>query len=200
MTALNNAHDVCDRVVNHLFGSGLTLASILSRQRVGDEVADQLRDVIEGLDAALHELQSGALARLVRERDAYTETPQRGTTSLAMPDPVTEVRAVQADGPRRLYRVADEEAFAYAMRRYDFFRARDHTSWAHEHDGLLVSERSSMPFARRVGNVFYDIESNVPLYCEDGHAWPLPVRHSAVSPATSPRFWQSPTAIEEVLE
>ncbi len=103
MTVLNDAHDVCDRVVNHLFGSGLTLASILSRQQVSDEVAGQLRDVIEGLDAALHELQSGALARLVRDRDAQPEVPQRRATSVAIPNPDTEVRAVQADGLRRLY-------------------------------------------------------------------------------------------------
>ena len=51
-----------------------------------------------------------------------------------------------------------------------FFRAADRTLWAHEHDGLLLSARSGAPLAHRVGNIFYDLESDRPLYIEDTHA------------------------------
>jgi hypothetical protein len=70
-------------------------------------------------------------------------------------------------GPRR---VADTEMFAYAARGTGFFRASDRTLWAHEHDGVLLSARSGAPLAHRVGNVFYDLESELPLYIEDTHA------------------------------
>ena len=45
----------------------------------------------------------------------------------------------------------------------------DHELWAQESDGLLRSARSGKPFARREGHVFYDLETNVPLYYEDDH-------------------------------
>jgi hypothetical protein len=161
-----SASDVHDRVINQIFRSGLMLAGILSFQRVDDEVADRLRDVMDALDTAVRELRTAALASLVRDREAQSATPHR---------------AASADGGRRLCRFTVDEVFAYAMRGHDFYRASDHVLWAHETDGLLLSARSGSPFARRVGNVFYDIESNVPLYYEDRHTGPLPAQSSEVS-------------------
>ena len=57
------ATDMHDRLVNLIFGSGLTLARILGLQRVDDEVAGLLNSAIEELETALRELRSGALAR-----------------------------------------------------------------------------------------------------------------------------------------
>ena len=71
------------------------------------------------------------------------------------------------DGRRRLTRFSAAEDFAYAVGSYDFYRAADHTLWAHESQGLLLSARSGTPLARRNGNIFYDIDSNTPLYFED---------------------------------
>lgn len=83
----------------------------------------------------------------------------------------TPPAAAQFGQGRRLLRRCDnDEVFAYAMRG-SFFRARDHIEWAHEHDHVLVSARSGVTLARRVGDVFYDVESSVPLYYEanSGH-------------------------------
>jgi len=48
---------------------------------------------------------------------------------------------------------------------------------AHESDDLLLSARFGTPLARRSGNVFYDIETDIPLYREDGHGAPSSVFH-----------------------
>ena len=48
-----------------------------------------------------------------------------------------------------------------------FTALADHELWAHESDGLLLSARFGTPLARRIGNVFYDIDTNAPLYHED---------------------------------
>ena len=75
------AAGVCDRVIDHVVGAGLHLASIMNSQPIDDEVTRQIRDATEELDAAARELHTVALACVVRERDAPTETPDRATTS-----------------------------------------------------------------------------------------------------------------------
>lgn len=70
------------------------------------------------------------------------------------------------NGHRRLCRLTANEVFAYAVG-HDFHRAADHELWAHESEGLLLSARFGTPLARRIGNVFYDITTNEPLYRED---------------------------------
>ena len=87
---------------------------------------------------------------------------------------------------RRLRRIEDDEVFAYAMRGHDFYRATDHLLWAHESDGVLFSARSGTAFARRVGEVFYAIESDIPLYYEDLHAAAVPARSADLSPSAGP--------------
>lgn len=161
------ATDMHDRVVNLIFGSGLTLARILGLQRVDDEVAGLLNSAIEELDTALREMRSAALARAVENRK---------------PQPSTLDRTRPTDWRRRLCRITIDEVFAYAISGYDFYRASDHGLWAHERDGLLLSARSGAPLARRDGNIFYDTESDVPLYYEDTRDEPTPPQ-SATEPA-----------------
>lgn len=155
-----------DRVINHIFGSGLTLAGILSRHRLDDEVAERLRGVIAELDAAVGHVRSAALAWVVDERERQPSVPG---------SPVPE------NWRRRLCRFSVDEVFAYAVAGHDFYRASDRALWAHENDGLLVSVSSGNILARRDGRVFYDVESEVPLYYEDRRTEPGP-EHSSGNP------------------
>jgi len=148
-----------DRVINHIFGSGLTLVSILSAQQVDADTAERLHAVIDQLDTAVRDLRSAAIVHVVEDR-------QRRSTSEASPIP--------PGWSRRLCRLSIDEVFAYAVGGHDFYRAGDHLLWAHENDGVLLSARSGTPLARRDGRVFYDIESDVPLYYEDRRAEPGP--------------------------
>lgn len=60
------ATEMQDRVINHLFASGLTLASVLGRNQVDAATADRLHEVIEELDTATRELRLTVFARLAR--------------------------------------------------------------------------------------------------------------------------------------
>jgi hypothetical protein len=144
-----------DRAIHHLFGAGLTLAGMLSRHRFDDEVAEQLRGVITELDAAAGHLRRAALARAVADRDHISSSGEA---------------AVPGDWRRQLRRISVDDVFAYAVTGHDFYRARDRALWAHESDGLLMSARSGTILARRDGSIFYDVESDVPLYYEDRRA------------------------------
>ncbi len=53
--------DRYDRVVSHLFGSGLTLASVLSTQ-LDEPVAERLRGVVVQLDTAIREIRNSVFA------------------------------------------------------------------------------------------------------------------------------------------
>ncbi|HEY5013239.1 MAG TPA: hypothetical protein VIK61_11130 [Acidimicrobiia bacterium] len=53
--------------------------------------------------------------------------------------------------------------FAYA-RVHDFYRASDHALWAHLRDGQLISARSGHPLAYQIGSVFYDTDTDQPIY------------------------------------
>jgi two-component system sensor histidine kinase DevS len=50
-----------DRVISHLFSSGLTLASVLSTQ-LAEPVAERLRGVVDELDTAIREVRRGVFA------------------------------------------------------------------------------------------------------------------------------------------
>ena len=191
--------DTHDRVTHHLFGAGLTLASIVVGQRVDDETAHRLVDVIDQLDRGVQEIRRSALIRAIADRDtARSETSQAAAPATVMPDPDTDGHA-RRGVRRRLRRVEDAAVFAYALRGHDFFRTSDHQPWAHERDGLLLSARSGMPLARRVGDVFYAPDADIPLYYED-HARraPLPVAARATAPGA--RSFPTPTTVEEVVE
>ncbi len=156
-----------DRVINLIFGSGLTLARILGLERVDDEIGGLLNRAIEDLDTAVRELRTAAFTRVVENRE---------------PQPYTPDRTGPTDWRRRLCRITIDEVFAYAIGGSDFYRASDHRLWAHESDGLLLSARSGTLLARRDGNIYYDTESDVPLYYEDTRDEPTPPQ-SATEPA-----------------
>ncbi len=179
--------DISDRVITHIFGCGLTLAGIMGRADIGDDVARRLQDVIEELDTALNTIRHAALAALVADRDQHPDAPAHDVIVAADPEPVTPVLVGSDGARRRLSRFADD-AFAYALHGHDFYRMSDHELWAHESDGLLLSARSGTPLARRDGHVFYDIETNVPLYYEDTHLGPLSgTRNPAANQDPHPR-------------
>ncbi len=162
-----NAADVGDQVINHIFGCGLTLAAIVGRPDVNDDVARRLQDVIDGLDMAVSAIRRAAFTALIADQDRRSDAA-REVAVVAVPDSVAEVGVASSDVRRRLSRFAGE-AFAYAMHGHDFYRVTDHELWAHESDGLLLSARSGSPLARRAGRVFYDVDTDVPLYYEDAH-------------------------------
>ena len=62
-----------------------------------------------------------------------------------------------------LYGCEDRSPFAFA-RGDEFIRYADHTRWARLCDDRLLSMRSGACLAYRIGSVFCDAESGVPLY------------------------------------
>jgi len=59
-----------DRVIGHLFGSRLMLASILSLGKVDTEVAERLRYVLDELETAVRAIRRHDFARSVRDRNS----------------------------------------------------------------------------------------------------------------------------------
>jgi PAS domain S-box-containing protein len=55
------AADLHDRVIGHLFGCGLTLASILGGHQSGDRITQRLHEVINELDNAVYEIRDTVL-------------------------------------------------------------------------------------------------------------------------------------------
>jgi GAF domain-containing protein len=51
------ARDLHDHVIGHLFGCGLTLASVLGRNELDDRIVEQLHDVLDELDAAIQQIR-----------------------------------------------------------------------------------------------------------------------------------------------
>ncbi len=64
------AADLHDRVIGHIFGCGLTLASVLGRNELDGRIAEQLHDVIDKLDSAVREIRDVVFARVERGTDA----------------------------------------------------------------------------------------------------------------------------------
>ncbi len=77
-----------------------------------------------------------------------------------------ELESPLGDHPRCLCRFEDGIVFAYADRGHDFVRASDRELWAVQRDDLLVSARSGEALARERGRVFFDAETDEPLYYE----------------------------------
>ena len=68
---------------------------------------------------------------------------------------------------RYLCRVDDQQVHAYAPRRAaTSTSASDDTLWAHESHGWLLAATSGKGFAHRVGNVYYDAQTEAPVYFE----------------------------------
>jgi PAS domain S-box-containing protein len=68
------AADLHDRVIGHLFGSALTLASVLGRNQLDDGIAQRLHDVIDELDTAVREIRNTVFARLGHNPDTTQST------------------------------------------------------------------------------------------------------------------------------
>jgi hypothetical protein len=77
-----------------------------------------------------------------------------------------ETEASLGDHPRCLCRFDDGVVFAYADHGRNFIRASDRELWAVERDDLLVSARSGEALAHRRGRVFFEAETDAPLYYE----------------------------------
>jgi hypothetical protein len=72
-----------------------------------------------------------------------------------------------------LYRCDDRSPFAYAHGDA-FIRYADQTPWARQCEDVLLSVRSGECLAYRVGSVFYDADSNEPLYYQASTSSPSP--------------------------
>jgi|GEM_PF-5445192 len=151
------------RAINQVFGCGLTLSAIVGLPEVNDELARRLGGAIEELDVAVDAIRHAAL---VAHDDRLVERPPQRATLGVEPDATARGCSARAAEGRRLRRLADDGVFAYATGGHDFYRASDDILWAHESDDLLLSARSGTPFAHRVGTVFFDMQSDLPLFHE----------------------------------
>jgi hypothetical protein len=86
------AADLHDRVIGHIFGCGLTLASVLGRNQLDDRIAQELHDVIDELDTAVQQIRNTVFARLEHPGPKQATKHER-----------THDRAICAEGcsPRR---------------------------------------------------------------------------------------------------
>ena len=64
---------------------------------------------------------------------------------------------------RYLY-TADDELFAYAPGRRDFFRSGDDQLWAHESHDWLIAAQSGVALAHRTGDFYYAAGDGERLY------------------------------------
>jgi hypothetical protein len=65
---------------------------------------------------------------------------------------------------RYLYTADDDQLFAYAPGRRDFFRTDDDRLWAHESHGWLIAAESGETLAHRTGDVYYGAVDGERLY------------------------------------
>jgi PAS domain S-box-containing protein len=64
--------DLNDRVINHLFGCGLTIASVISQSQLDDHIVAQLYGVVDELDSAVKQIRDTVFARLGAQPDQAT--------------------------------------------------------------------------------------------------------------------------------
>jgi hypothetical protein len=65
---------------------------------------------------------------------------------------------------RYLYTTADDQLFAHAPGRRDFFKEGDDRVWAHESHGWLIAAQSGQTLAHRTGDVYYGAVDGERLY------------------------------------
>jgi len=65
---------------------------------------------------------------------------------------------------RYLYTADDDQLFAHAPGRRDFFKEGDDHVWAHESHGWLVAAKSGQTLAHRTGDVYYGATDGKRLY------------------------------------
>ncbi len=73
---------------------------------------------------------------------------------------------------RYLYTAENDELFAYAPGRLDFFRASDDSLWAHVSHDWLIAAASGELLAHRTGNVYYSVLNGERLYREEAERLP----------------------------
>ncbi len=102
--------DVHGRAINQIFGSGLTLASLVSYPGVDQHVAQRLCDVIDELDAAVRALRSDALDCAAADRDgAAPDVPHSARSVVARLDPTADLHPDRMVW-RRIFRIEDAGA------------------------------------------------------------------------------------------
>ena len=88
------AADVATQVTNRIFGCGLTLAAIMGRPDLSDEVTRRLVDVIEELDTTIVAIRRAVFAAFVAaERDAQSEVLGPPVALAVASGPIAEGRA-----------------------------------------------------------------------------------------------------------
>jgi hypothetical protein len=65
---------------------------------------------------------------------------------------------------RYLYTTVDDQLFAHAPGRRDFFKEGDDRVWAHESHGYLIAAESGQTLAHRTGDVYYGAVDGERLY------------------------------------
>jgi len=185
-----------DRVVQHVYASRLSVAALLGLQMGNREVEARLRVVQEQLDAAVALILADAYAG---PTDDASASESRRLDTPAAPG-ASWLHAVPTDAPRRtLSRFAVDQVFAYAMYGHDFYRVADNELWAHESKDLLLSARTGIPLARRAGRVYYDIETDTPLYYEGARLGPQSVQGSESAAVLRPSFGQAAATTDDVI-
>jgi hypothetical protein len=156
-----------DRVIGRLHEAGLRLAGIIGLVALDKYVTENLRGVIDEVETAARDLRNAVVEPSDRGHQAGPGASHRLSIVDPASRPAEPARRARTDERRYLCRFDDGLHFAYATPTgHDFFRAFDHTLWAHESGDVLLSARSGTPLARRVGSVFQDINSDTPLYYE----------------------------------
>ncbi len=80
--------------------------------------------------------------------------------------PTVQYLGEQPTAVRTLCRFDDGAMFAYVDNGHEFIRASDRELWAVERDDVLVSARSGQVLAQRRGRVYFDVETEAPVYYE----------------------------------
>jgi hypothetical protein len=89
---------------------------------------------------------------------------------------------------RYLYTTADDQLFAHAPGRRDFFKEGDDRVWAHESHGYLIAAQSGETLAHRTGDVYYGAVDGERLYRVSTERAPsLTTADSSLTPETGPK-------------
>ena len=141
MPSLDDASlsELLDQIQKHVFRAGLLLASARNLARPDGSAIAQIDHARAELDLIAAKIHTTGLSEVV----APDEMPFRA---------------------RRLRRV--ESTFAYLRDGTDWVRVADGRLWAQESEHVLYSANGGRALARRDGRVFDDMETQVPLYCE----------------------------------
>jgi hypothetical protein len=85
---------------------------------------------------------------------------------------------------RYLYTTADDQLFAHAPGRRDFFKEGDDRVWAHESHGWLIAAKSGETLAHRTGDVYYGAVDGERLYRVSTEPAPTPTTDTSLTTDT----------------